>query len=232
MNSVSFGSTYKIDTTKNFQHQGDIIDFCDKNNVDYGIKTEAQERFNGFRYNNTSKTTATILAPDSKDGLIEAYLANKGIKFDKLNTADLMKKSSINSRIQNPPKYMKLVEVNTEKLEELLSNQDTNIEHCKKDYDNYYKDSVENLIKSGDKLSATSLHIIPTGESAEDTVNYVKTFGADRLNDGQLSIIFNQRTDDPDHCMYFGLKDLGFDKVPVYVDKETFEIGKALELFK
>ena len=208
-----------------------MIDFCADNGVDISSKTETVAKQNRFSIP-LSKTTTTIIAPDSKDNLIETFLANKGIKFNKLDTKELLKKNSIESRIENAPKDMKLVHVDSKKLEELISNQDNNIEYCKSNYDDYYKDCVNLMMKSGDKIPATTLYIMPTGESADDTVNYIKTFGADRLNDNQISFMFNQRTDDPDHCTYFGMKDVGMDKIPVYVDKDSYKVGSALGLFK
>jgi hypothetical protein len=44
-------------------------------------------------------------------------------------------------------------------------------------------------------------------------------------------IDFCQLYVEPDHCVYFGLRDLGMNKIPVYVDKQSYEAGKILGLF-
>lgn len=124
-----------------------------------------------------------------------------------------------------------MVQVNTKKLENLVANQSSNVGYCKKTYDRYYKDSVNLILKTGDKIDATTLVLFPRGETTEDTVYYIKNFGADRLNDDQLSIMFLQKTDDPDQCMFFAMKDMGMDKIPMYVDKDSYKLGNALGLF-
>ena len=230
MNTVSFGSTYKIsDKTANFEKNKDVCEFCERNELEWCSKTEGK---GGYFDVPDFRTNMTIIAPDAKDNMIEAYLANKGIKFKKLDTQELMKKSKILSRIEDAPKGKKLVEIDVKKLEELLPKQDTNIKYCESNYNDYYKDSVNSMLRSGDKITATTLYIAPTGESVDDTINYVKNFGADRLNTDQVSLYFEQKTDDPDHCVFFGLRDAGLDKVPVYVDNGTHKLGKALGLFK
>lgn len=232
MNSVSFGSTYKISNNKYPQQTGPVMDFCEKNGLEYCSKTEVSEvKKNNFGVPKF-KSSTTIIAPDSKDSIVEAFLANKGIKFNKLDTKELLSKSKIQSRIEDAPKDMRLVNVDAKKLEEIIRNQDTNIGYCETTYNKYYKDSVNLMMKSGDKLPATTLYINPTGESTDDAVEYVKKFGKDRLNENQLSFMFTQRTDDPDQCMYFGMKDLGMDKIPMYVNKDTYKIADALGLLK
>lgn len=209
-----------------------MMDFCEKNDLEYVSKIEVVKPAKSYFDDPIYSVKTSIIAPDTKDNLVEAYLANKGVKFKKIDTKDLLDKSKIESRIKEPPKNMRLVKVDIEKLDKILNNQSNNIEYCGSDYDNYYKDSVDLMIKSGDKIPATTLYINATGESTDDTVDYIKKFGADRLNDDQLVLMFTQRTDDPDHCMFFGMKDLGMDKVPVYVNNDTYKIGNALGILK
>jgi len=232
MGAVSFGSTFKITKLKDYSQFGDMVNFCDENNYNLRYKNEVREvKRNGFTRieNNMSNT---IIAPDSQDKLIEAFLSNKGIKFKKLNTKELLKKSGVESRIEDAPKDMKLVKVDAQKLEDFIANQDTNIMYCKDNYEKYYKSNVRNILKSGDKISATTLMIYPTGETVDDAVNYIEKFGADCLNHNQLSVMFIQKTEEPDQCMYFGLKKLGMDKIPMYADKNSYKLGNALGLFE
>ena len=232
MNSISFGSTFKIKNSQDYVNESKIENFCEKNNLEYSSKIEILKPAKSFFDAPAYDIKTSIIAPDNKDSLVESYLANRGIKFNKLSSKDLLDKNKIESRIKDAPKNMKLVKVDVEKLNKLLANQSNNIEHCRKDYDNYFKDNVNLIIRSGDKITATTLHINPTGESAEDTVDYIKKFGSDKLNEDQILLMFTQLTDDLDHCMFFGMNDLGMDKIPVYVNKDTYKIGNALGIFE
>ncbi len=226
MNTVSFGSTFKI-SSNNYQNQSSIADFCADNELDYSYNVESRKRT--LYSSPVTKVNTTIIAPDNKDSLIETFLANKGIKFNKLDTKELFDKSKIEKRIDRPTKDMKLVKIDAKKLDKLIHNQDQNIDYCESTYDKYFKDSVESVIKSGDKIPATTLYITPMGESVEDTVKYIHSYGEDRLNDNQLSFIFNQESfDKPDQCMFFGMKDLGMDKIPVYMNEDSCKLANAL----
>lgn len=233
MNSVSFGSTFKIrDNKHDYVNNYKIMDFCEKNDLEYGSKTEIIKPAKNYHDVPMYTVNTTIIAPDHKDAFVESYLANKGVSFKKLSTTDLLDKTKIEERIQDAPKNMQLVNLDVEKLEQILQNQSNNIEYCEDNYNNYYKDRVNSLIKSGDKIPATTLYINPAGDSVEGSIDYINNFGTDRLNDNQFVLMFNQSTDEPDHCMFFGMKDLGMDKVPVYVNKDTYQLGHALGLFK
>lgn len=226
MNTVSFGSTFKI-SSNNHQNQSSIADFCAGNDLDYSYKVESHKH--SFYSAPVTKVNTTIIAPDDKDNLIETFLANKGIKFNKLDAKELFDKSNIEKRVDRPTRDMKLVKIDAKKFEKLIQNQDQNIDYCESTYDKYYKDSIDSVIKSGDKMPATTLYITPMGESTEDTVRYIHSFGEDRLNDNQLSFIFNQESfDKPDQCMFFGMKDLGMDKIPVYMNEDSYKLANAL----
>ena len=233
MNSISFGGTFKIrGNAQNYIREYELSNFCEKNDLDYVSQIEDMNPARSYFDIPSYDIYTTIIAPDNKDALVETYLANQGINFKKLETKDLLNKSKIESRIKAAPKNMKLVKIDAEKLNKILRNQSNNIEYCENDYNNYYKESVDLLIKSGDRIPATTLYINPTGESVADSLDYIKKFGADRINEDQFMLMFNQSTDDPDHCMYFAMKDLGMDKIPVYVNNDTYKIGSALGLLK
>ena len=232
MNTVSFGSTFKIKGSQDYVSEIKLVNFCDKNDLEYSSKIEVVKPAKSFSDEPIYDVKTSIISPDNKDNLVETYLKNKGIKFKKINTSDLLDKKKIESRIKDAPKGMKLVKVDVKKLDDLRLNQDENIVFCEDDYDACYKDSVNLMIKSGDKITPTTLCIKPTGETVDETVNYINKFGSDNLNKDQLLFVFSQRTNEPDHCTFFGMKDLGMDKVPVYVDKDTFKIGNALGILK
>lgn len=206
--------------------------FLRKNDLKYSSKTEVVKPAKNYFSKPIYDFHINIIASDQKDGVVETYLANRGIKFKKVSTKNLLDKSNIESRIKEPSEDMKLVKINSEKLDEILKTQVNNIRYCEENYNNYYKDNIDLMIKSGDKIPATTFHVVPAGESVEDSIDYINKFGADRLNNDQLILMFNQYTDNPDHCMFFGMKDLGMDNVPVYINKDTYEIGNSLGLFK
>ena len=63
-------------------------------------------------------------------------------------------------------------------------------------------------------------------------IEYVEKFGADSLNDDSLFVDFVQMTNEPDHCMYFAMKNIGMKKIPVCVDERTRELGEKMGLFE
>lgn len=233
MDKISFGSTFQIrHNDKNLRPQGDIIEFCEDNEMSLYSRTKRVGKSDFLNGNATYETTTAIVSPDEKDNLVEAFLANKGITFNKLKTEDLMNLKSLENRVLGPQRNMKLVYVKSERLEQLASNQENNIDHCKKCYDEYYKDNVDSILKSGYNFNATTMYITSSDADVEETIDYIKTFGADRLNKGQLSFILNHGIDDHDNYIYFGLKDAGMKTIPMYVDSNTYKLGKALELFE
>lgn len=234
INPISFGSTYKIhanSSSNDLMRFYSFRDLCDKQSEYPGTLTKYEDKISPiFPY--PGEFTQTLIVPDYRDGEVEAYCKRNGIKFyKKYTSSELLDINTIGKRIKKAPKDMVKVKVDSKKLEQLLSSQTDAISHSKKDYNNYYKEDVDLMIKSADSFPATTLYIIPNDSSKEDMLNYIKHFGAENLNDDMISLLFSQRTDEPDNCVYFGLKDLGMDKIPVYVDKDSYDIGKALKLF-
>ena len=150
---VSFGSTYRAYITKQDAENGrygfpQLTQHLDRNNIQY---TESivnpsltPTPFNPYKTDDYSQyipsiddyavSKYTITAPDTEDAGIETILANLGVKFEKISTKDLLKPNAIRHRIKRAPKGYVLAAVNSQKLEELVKNQDTNFEHCKHDY--------------------------------------------------------------------------------------------------
>ena len=203
-----------------------------KKEKEKGVSTNLKEiiitkdGFGNFDY----KAEQTLIVPDYMDFDIETFCANNAISYKKYDTKDLLNPKSLISRIEDAPGGYKKVYIDNKKLEKLSENQYNNFAHCKNDYEKYYSDSVNVMLRSGDKIPASSLAIYNLSGN-QDLKYYVESFGADNLNKEQLIIGFNQKTDDPDHCIYFALKDMGFDNIPVYVDDETYEAGRILGLF-
>ena len=233
ISNISFGSTYKVSSKNNgfdkfWKFQSYALN--KERYEDVGVQLQ-EERSYKFPYEYSAQYT--LIAPDSMDKEIETYCANFGIEFRKYLTNELSEHSSILSRIQDKNGYNKtLAYVDVEKLENLIKTQDSNIKHCQKDYNCFYRYAVDTMIKSGEEFPTTTLEIVNPNCTTEETVDYIKKYGAEYLNKNQLFVDFNQLTDNPDHCVYFALRDLGMNKVPVYVSKDTRAIGNALGIFE
>lgn len=250
-NPVSFGSTYKAYVTRNDAQEGkythpQLTRYLDRNNIQYTYSFIDPERtptyFNPYKTDKSSQyvpsiddyavSKYTITAPDDKDIDIETILANHGIKFEKIDTEDVLNKNAILDRIAPAPKGYVLANINSEKLEELIENQDSNFEHCKNDYDSYFREQTDFLLKSGDKITPQTLSIryLDDDSTPESLRRYVERFGKNNLNPDSISIYQEQRGDRTDINTYYGLKDLGFKKIPVYMDKDSYKNAQALGL--
>ena len=231
VSNISFGSTYKVSTMPNgYDKFWDFQKFA----LNKEMQTGTQVRFNDKYDSKTKQYSAsyTMVVPDSMDDEIETFCANRGIQFKKLNTQEIMQKGAVLLRISDAPKGMRKVKIDAVKLFELAKNQQNNFNYCEKDYYNYYMDNVDFMLKSGEEIPATTLLIHPSGSSIDDTLDYINIYGADGLNDNQLFVDFNQRTDNPDHCVFFALKNLGIKEVPMYVDNDTYKLANALGILK
>lgn len=228
---VSFTGTYKVnnqDPASFAKFQNYALNKELEPNVKTSLKDEIIKRgnFGSFDY----KAEQTLIVPDYLDIDVETFCANNGISYKKYDTRNLLNPMLITSRIDYAPKGYKKVSVDVEKLEELIKNQNSNLAHCQNVYDKYYSDSVDTMLRNGDSIPATTL-IIRNSSGNEDLREYVDRFGAENLNNNQIFVTFNQKTDDPDHCTYFALKDMGMNKIPVYVDSQSYEAGVILGLF-
>ena len=233
VSSISFNGTYKVDNVQN------------NNAAFYRFKDYAQDKeYEGSAVTDSKdklivkegsqdidfQAEQTLIVPDYMDYDVETFCANNGIKYTKHKTQDLLKPASIALRIADAPNGYRKVNVNSEKLEELIQGQISNIDYCEEQYDDYFQKSVDDMLKSGDKFPATTLYIRAQNGN-DDLRRFINRYGVENLNNRQISADFGQRTSKPDHCLYFALRDLGFEKVPVYVDNEAYEAGSILGLF-
>ncbi len=231
-NAISFTSTYKVHTTSNkkdLKAFNKFEDLCDKKEEKFEVYTKYEDKLNK-KYPYDWSAVKTLVVPEYMDSEVEAYCANYGIKFDKLYTYKLLEPESVLSRIEKTPEGYIKANINPEKFFELVKNQNGNIKHCKKDYDKHYEDKINLILKSGDKIPATTLKIASQDMSGEELIHHIETYGKNALYDDSLIIDFIQRTDSPDHCVFFGLNDNGMNPIPVYVDKDTFLILAAFDL--
>ena len=226
ISAIKFGSTYKISSKDNgFEKLWKLQSFTHKTNLESTqIKAESTK--------NSTDISYTIIAPDETDKTIETFCANNGINFKKMTIQSLLNPQRIINRTNPAPEGKIKTIVNYDKLKSLSKKQNSNIEHCKDDYLQYYKKEVNSMLKSGDNITPTSVYITNNDtKHTKDLIEYIKKYGADNLNDNQISIIFNQETDYPDHCMYFAMHDNGMKNIPILVNQETYLIGSALGLF-
>lgn len=232
---VSFGSIYKVHSTNlsdptNAKRYFDMLDYCDTFKIPT-ITDEITDR-KGSSYDvPTYSIMTTITTEDNYDKTMETFFRNNGIQFKKFSTEALKDPKAISSRVADAPEGMKKVFVNPDRLFELLEHQKhNNIEHCERTYEKYFKEETKLMIRSGEKFPTTTLYI-SSNQTTNDFLDYVEKYGHENVNDNVLAIDFSQRTGAPDHCMYFALIDAELKEIPVYVNEDTYKIGKALELF-
>lgn len=231
ISNISFGSTYKVNNKANdYDSFVQFQRFAFNKEMKNGVGIKFKDNMDS-KYPNNYFAQYTMIAPDSIDDEIELYCACKGIKFTKLSNDELLEPNNILSRIQQPKDGMTKVYISSIKLEKLAETQQTNIDRCESDYNKYYSEKVDNNIKSGDEIPATTL-VIQSNNSADDTVDYIRKYGSDRLNPNQLYVGFHRTTDDADHCTYFALRDREIDNIPVYVDDNTYDMANALGLLE
>lgn len=222
ISSVSFGSTYKINqpfattSSKQLDATYDLVDKC------------AERRIRTNEVFKADSKAVTIVSPDSLDSYIETLCVNRGIEFKKFTNKDLMTKEAIISRVQKAPEKMTKVKIDAEKFEKLASRHtESNIKYCAREYDRYFEDQANFMLKSGDKFPASTLYI-SSSMSNEDAIEYANLYGAENFNEGSLQFNFAQRTNDPDHCTYFAMKEAGIKNIPVYMNDKTLELAKTL----
>ncbi len=229
---ITFTSTYSASSKQNgYSKFSSFYDYAlekeASNNVDVLYDTLQDDSYPYSTYED-----CTIIAPGLLDYDIELYCMYNGINYKKFIDEELLSPDNIDNRIEDAKAGMRIAYINSDKLEKLIKKQDSNFEHCKKDYDKYYNERTEVMIRSGKQIPATTLYITPSHSNVEDTLQYIDNFGAESLNSQQLLIDFAQRTDYPDHCIYFALKDLGMKNIPVYMNKNTYKSAQALDVLE
>ena len=221
ISTIRFGSTYKINSQENgFDKVWNFQKFTNRNGLE---NTQIK-----FKEGSPKAVSYTVIVPDHLDHKIESYCASNGIRYNKLPTQSILNPSAVVQRIEPAPRNKRKALLNVEKFEQLLDNQMSNFKHCEYDYNQYYKNILNSMLKYGDKMPATTLSIENQSGTAADLIEYIHKHGANNLNEGQISINFNQKTDDPDHCTYFALRDIGLENIPIYTDTDTYKICAAL----
>jgi len=228
---VSFLGTYKVNN-QNPEKFSKFQKYALDKELEDGVKTSLKDEIipKGDFLNFDYRAEQTLIVPDYMDYDVETFCANNGIKYKKYDTKDILNPNSVMSRIAEAPQGYKTVKINAKKLEELAEKQNSNLDYCKYDYEEYYMDKIDTMLRNCKKIPATTL-VINNLSGNEDLKDYINNYGIEYLHNGQLLTCFNQKTDNPDHCIYFALKDMGVEDIPVYVDKESYEAGRLLGLF-
>lgn len=229
MNSISFGSTYVVTSKNPIEKFSKFQALAQEEKESYGAKYFMQTIPVAPR---SWYAKMTLVAPDDRDNKIEAYCAARGISYSKYETKDLMQSEAIRQRIAPAEEGYQKVEINVDKLEKLLQKFDFNFKHCESEYNRYYKDATEMMLRKASDVPVSTLWIIPMNSGIEGLIKYIESYGAENLNDGQISIQLSQKTDDPDQCIYFALKEMGMKKIPVYIPNEFYEVYEKLGLLE
>ena len=230
INPVSFGSTYKMSvnnhsSVKKQMHYRALTQYCEENELPY--QTKVEPIFMTSTHPEEIYTLTAVL-PDKDDINFEMFCKNRGIKVEKFENENIMTPRSILKRIKNPPKGYIKAYVDAEKISKFLEKQrDNNFKHCKHDYDMYYKNKTDFMLKSFDFITAPTLHVnSPMG--TKEALEYIRKYGSKMINEDSVMVNLDQRTDDPDHCLYFAMQDAGLKQIPVYVNRTSLELGRAI----
>lgn len=228
VSKISFGSTYKVSSSNNnINNYAKFKAFAEKMHETNNIYLECKDKMKST-YPYEYQMDCTVVAPNCFDDNIERYCANNAITYSKFSPA--MSTEALQARVAEAPLGKIKVNVNAKKLEAICQVQNSNIKDCQNDYNKYFHNNVHIMLKKGEKFPTSTLYI--SADDTENAIRYINKFGADNLNNKQLFIDFSQRTNMPDHCVYFALRNAGIKEVPVYVDESTLKIGEALGIFE
>lgn len=226
MTNISFGSSFRLnipvmvrDFSNQFEGRSKLLEMAEDNDISV---LQVQTGGRVFR--------DTLVAPDNFDADIESICQNYGISYKKIDAAKMLQPESIWLRTEAPKTGARMfkVKLNVENFENILKNQSSNFEHCKNMYNRYYKEDAMNILKTADKIPAPTLYIENLMASGVD--EYIEKYGKKSLNKDSLSLWFTQNSDDPNHCLYFAMKELGMKEIPVCVNQETLDLCKTLGL--
>ncbi|MBQ7287214.1 MAG: hypothetical protein IJW73_05575 [Candidatus Gastranaerophilales bacterium] len=233
--STPFKSSYRVDYNlgagpNSIRNGYGVECFCKSNAIEY------TQEFNNVRPNVRRDTdaiaTGTIVAGDWDDEKVEGFLSSRGIQFVKTPYADIVGEDTIIERCV-APEYTpdsKLALLDVETFEKFLNKHPNgNADYCEEIYHKHFAKQTEAMVKSGNEITVPALHINSAYLGVE---NMALQFGEDAVPDGTLSFYFNQTTNEPNHCLYYAMKNCGMTRIPVSVDERSFELGKSLGLFE
>ena len=230
VSNISFTSTFKVSSRHNnfntyqkFQYKAQ--EECDRYEGRMKIEFVPGEKETDY-----FETECTLVAPDTRDLSLQEYCKMHGIVYKKIGNEKINSLPQLERRIIqfDEGSGKRLVKINSEKLSELIKKQTTNINDCKARYDNYFKDYVDFIFKSGDDFLTTKVVIFSNSGVTKDALEQLEKDGKDSLEEKQIYIGFSNESQKPDECMYFGFCDLGMKSIPVYTDEISFKILQKL----
>ena len=239
MQPVSFTGTYKFTFTPTQQGDGDriqnVINSCEQENIPH--KEEYKNKGGNYPYSMpVYYIEGTIISPDEKDKMVESFLAQNGFNFERLDLKEINTPENIAARAAKAPDGFIKVKIDAQKLIELTKSQPQgNLDHVKHDYEHYFKDNLMQIIDGGDDYQAPALYLRPYGK-VDDTIEYINRYGADRLNENSMLIDLDNAdaskssSNAPSYAMFYALLDKGLTKMPVYMNKDTYNLARALDL--
>lgn len=201
------GLLQKRNVTKQASKQDDLLrmlDTLDSRVLKYKI---GHKQLNAHSTPTNLGYDIFVVSPNDMDEKIDEMCNKAGVKFEKTETPNLTF-TDVLDRIEPTPIGKKLVFVDAEVLDfifEKALDADSNIPQTKFGYTASNALKVNDILKGDGKIPLTTLHIRPSSEYINGySVNFVK-----------------QKENTPDECVYFALKNLGFKKIPVFVDTTT-----------
>lgn len=235
VSDISFTSTYKVSNLNNGHDRfSSFQDLALDKECEKGVGVSFKDGFEtSFPHSYGSYVAQyTLCVPDEMDSEIEQYCLYNNIKYTKYTDKELLNIDTIEQRIKEPEEGMTLARVDIDKMRKLLIDQYSNIEHCKRDYKKYYKEHIDFMLKSGDEFPVSTISIVPDSANTDDAVTYIKRYGIDLIEPGLLFVDFSQRTNEPDHCVYFALQNLGMKNIPVYMNADSYKLADALGILE
>lgn len=221
LSSTPFTSTFKFKYEANNglnsgANQVKVDNFAFKNNMNY--ETELQDVDCSIPNSSEVYATGTLYAPDCKDMDVETFCKIHGIQFTKIPSSPLISQRAVLSRCVLPKDCgdKKMALLDTKKFENAyMTSPFGNIQACEDMYATQYASQIHDVISSGEEITVPELYINGPSEG--------------RL---PASFVFNQTDNEANHCLYFAMKNIGMTKVPVAVDRHTYEVGCELGLFE
>lgn len=204
---VSFGSNFKFNIGHNFPYE--VMDVL-ASQQRKGVLVSGE--FPSF--SESVKTgvfeKVSVTSPDSLDDKIEALLISKGIDFHKQTFAEALDLENIKNRIQlskNDKEFgYNLVEFDTDVLNELFKKDGVSyIEPYGKNGIGTRYRGVGEYLKTGRNIDATRVYF---GETA-----------------GKLTAVI----EDGRHRFAY-MRDLGMERIPISIDKNSYEVAKKYGL--
>lgn len=221
LSSTPFTSTYKFKyEANNGVNSGSnhvkVDEFAFKNNIQYNINYNDVDcsKPNGSE----QYATGILKAPDYKDMDVEKFCKLNGIQFEKTPSSPLVSQKAVLSRCVLPQEAgnKKIAFLDVEKFEDASSlSPFGNVEACEDLYVSQCASQIHDVISSGEDIVVPEL--------------YINEPSSGRL---PASFVFNQTDKEPNQCLYFAMKNIGMTKVPVAVDRHTYEVGCEMGLFE